>query len=109
MKPSFHERWRRVQSRVAAEVTRLTSKLEARKPKTEIDQSLLTSAATVLKVARWSGWLGALWPMRVRWRRYRVTPRANPAKFRRELRRSIRDELRASGFHLPRVSCGTTL
>jgi len=53
--------------------------------------------------------LRALWPLRTRWRRYRVTPRANPAVFRRELRRSVRDELRASGFHLPRVSRGTTL
>jgi len=58
---------------------------------------------------RWLDWLRALWPLRPRWRRYRVTPRANPAVFRRELRRSIRDELRASGFHLPRVSRGTTL
>lgn len=53
--------------------------------------------------------LRALWPLRTRWQRYRVTPRANPATFRRELRRSIRAELRASGFHLPRVSRGTTL
>jgi len=55
------------------------------------------------------GWLRALWPLRTRWPRSRVTPRTNPATLRRELRRSIRDELRASGFHLPGVSRGTTL
>ena len=48
-------------------------------------------------------WLRALWPLRPRWPRYRVTPRTNPATLRRALRRSIRDELRASGSHTPRV------
>ena len=57
---------------------------------------------------RWLGWLRAPWPLRTRWRRYHVTPRTNPAMFRRELRRSIRDELRASGLHTPSSARDTT-
>ena len=53
-------------------------------------------------------WLRAPWLLRTRWRRYHVTPRANPALFRRELRRSIRDELRASGLHTPSAAGDTT-
>ena len=101
MKPSFHERWRRVQSRIAAEVTRLISK-------PDIEQSLLTSAATILKAVRGSCWLRALWPTRSPWPRYRVTPRVNPAVFRRELLRAIRGELRRSGLHPARVARGNT-
>ena len=54
------------------------------------------------------GWFRALRPLRTRWRRYHVTPRANPALFRRELRRSIRDKLRASGLHTPSAARDTT-
>ncbi|MCX6926299.1 MAG: hypothetical protein NT154_24300 [Verrucomicrobia bacterium] len=55
------------------------------------------------------GWLRAFWSAQPAWQRYRVTPHANPASFRRELLRSIRHELRRSGLNPPRVSRGTTL
>jgi len=42
----------------------------------------------------WFHCLRRLWPARPRWRRYRVTPRANPAEFRRQLLRAIRRELK---------------
>ena len=109
MKPSFHDRWRRFKNRVAAEVTRLISKPETRNVKPEIDQSLLTSAATILKVARWSCWLRAFWPARSPWPRYRVTTRANPAVIRRELLRSVRGHLRRAGLNQPRIDRSTTL
>jgi hypothetical protein len=59
--------------------------------------------------ARLLAWLRALWSARSRWQRYRVTPRANPASFRRDLLRSIRGELRRSSLNPPRISRGTTL
>jgi hypothetical protein len=40
---------------------------------------------------------GPRWSSRPRWCRYRVTPRANPAVFRRQLLRAIRSELRRIG------------
>jgi hypothetical protein len=58
---------------------------------------------------RFSAWVRALWPAGFTWRRYRVTPHTNPARFRRELLRSIRDELRVASFHPPGAARETRL
>ncbi|HYV26933.1 MAG TPA: hypothetical protein VFA77_05340 [Candidatus Eisenbacteria bacterium] len=42
-------------------------------------------------------WFRGRWLARPPWRRYRVTPRANPAEFRRQLLLAIRSELRRVG------------
>jgi len=48
-----------------------------------------------------------LWP-KPAWRRYRVTPRANPAALRYGLLRGIQLELRRAGLADPRESAGRT-
>jgi hypothetical protein len=54
------------------------------------------------------GWLRALWPALPPLRRYRVTPRANPAAFRHDLLREIQLELRRTDIAGSRSVAGQT-
>jgi hypothetical protein len=54
------------------------------------------------------GWLGARWPLRIRWRRDLDTPGRKLAVLRRELLRSIRRQLRRTSARSTRAA-GTTL
>jgi hypothetical protein len=48
-------------------------------------------------------WFRALGPPSLPLRRYRVTPRSNPAAFRRDLLLGIRDKLRRPDHHPARL------